>query len=480
MNKKIIFAVFYLLIFNNSNSQLIDSFSDGDFTSTPIWSSDTASAWTIITSSDVSAGVSNSNTLRLNYTINADGVQSISTQIASMASVNGQSWSFWIGRRAQAYTTTNKIDVWLYANESNLESTTVDGYLISIGDNSGGDDIRLNKITNNIATTIITSTDTITNGLTDIGFMIRVTRTSSDVWTLYTSTIPTVNATGAIATDEPNSINVATSQGSGTDNTYSISDNGYFGIVVTQTQTAAARVCVELDQIYFDLTSSATLPVELTFFTAHLRNGNVILNWTTATESANYGFEIERTLRQTQDDDWVKIGFVKGNGTSASPKNYTYTDASVRKGRYAYRLKQIDRDGTFEYHKEAVVVIGLEPNKIILDGNYPNPFNNETMIGYQIPIKSHVTLRVFDILGKEVKLLVNEIKEEGFYTVKFSASELPHQKSGGIASGVSAKGGYASGVYYYRIAIHSDKLHSNNAEGIPLGQTEIKKMLMLK
>ena len=93
MNKKIIFAVFYLLIFNNSNSQLIDSFSDGDFTSTPIWSSDTASAWTIITSSDVSAGVSNSNTLRLNYTINADGVQSISTQIASMASCK---WSIMV------------------------------------------------------------------------------------------------------------------------------------------------------------------------------------------------------------------------------------------------------------------------------------------------------------------------------------------------------------------------------------------------
>ena len=185
---------------------------------------------------------------------------------------------------------------------------------------------------------------------------------------------------------------------------------------------------------------------------------------------------------QTQHDGkkWDKVGFVRGNGTSTSPKNYIFTDASVRKGRYAYRLKQIDRDGTFEYHKEAVIVIGLEPNKIVLDRNYPNPFNNETMIGYQIPIKSHVTLRVFDILGKEVKLLVNEIKEEGFYTVKFSASELPHQKSGGIASGVSAKGGYASGVYYYRIAIHSDKLHSNNAEGIPLGQTEIKKMLMLK
>ena len=341
-----------------------------------------------------------------------------------MASSNGQSWSFWIGRRAQAYTTTNKIDIWIYANESNLESSTVDGYAISIGDNTDGDDIRLNKMTNNSATTIITSSSSLTNGLEDIGFMIRVTRTNAGVWTLYTSTLPTAGGSGAIATDLPSSTNVAILQGTATDNTYSISDNGFFGIVATHTQGTSAKVCVELDQIFFDLNSTAVLPVELKTFTARAQNNNVLLNWSTATESNNSGFEIERSTlinRQTQNNRFSQVGFVRGSGTSTSQQNYSYRDTKVNSGKYEYRLKQIDLDGTTEYSRGVEVSVGIIKTRLTSN---PNPFNSNTIINYQLTENSKITLKIYDLLGKEIETLVNEEKEEGEHTLKFNASNL--------------------------------------------------------
>ena len=95
------------------------------------------------------------------------------------------------------------------------------------------------------------------------------------------------------------------------------------------------------------------------------------------------------------------------------------------------------------------------PSKFTLMQNYPNPFNSETIISYQIPKAGLVTLKVFDVLGKEIATLVNENKDAGNYSVKFDASN------------------FTTGIYFYRIAIHSDKLSSNN-------QTEIKKLMYLK
>lgn len=126
--------------------------------------------------------------------------------------------------------------------------------------------------------------------------------------------------------------------------------------------------------------SATPLPVELIHFTAVTRNGTIVLNWATATESANYGFDIERENiinRQGQETihDWQKIGFVKGSGTSTSQKQYSFVDAGVRKGKYNYRLKQIDRDGKFNYYTGKIISIGVDLNKIVIDGNYQNPFN---------------------------------------------------------------------------------------------------------
>ena len=124
------------------------------------------------------------------------------------------------------------------------------------------------------------------------------------------------------------------------------------------------------------------VPVELTSFTASvLQNEKAVqLNWTTATETNNSGFEILRGVypansRTQNDNEWNTIGFVPGFGTTTEPKSYSFTDENVSTGIYKYRLKQIDFDGTFEYSNEIEVEVDFTPKEFVLYQNYPNPFN---------------------------------------------------------------------------------------------------------
>lgn len=448
--KKLFIVIFIGFIgVSTLNAQLIDSFNDENFTASPTWGGDTDS-WMIVPSSDVAAGATNSNTLRLNFATSAVGIQYLSTQIATMASTTGQAWSFWIGRRAQAYTAANNVEIWLYANESNLESSTVDGYAILIGDDVGNDEIRLARMTDGTsASTIITSSQALTNGLTDIGFMIRVTRSNTGSWSLYTSTLPTANGSGAIATDIPNSTNVNVSQGTGIDNTHSISDNGYFGIVVNHSSGVNARATAELDQIYFETDENSVLPVQLTSLNAFVQNNYVNLKWTTATEVQNLGWEIERLKdsKIEKSNNWEKIGFVKGNGTTNSPNEYSFVDNSRLYGNYSYRLKQIDIDGSYEYSDIVSVNVGLKP--IVFDmKNYPNPFNPETKIEFEIPNSAFVNLSVYNSLGEKIATLVDEFYEQGIYKKSFDGRNFP------------------SGIYF--AVLKADQAHV------------IKKMLLVK
>ena len=168
----------------------------------------------------------------------------------------------------------------------------------------------------------------------------------------------------------------------------------------------------------FSMTNNSPLPVELTSFNAIVKGKNIELQWNTATEVNNYGFEVEKNVSGS----WNKIGFVEGNGTTNAPKSYNYVDASAS-GKVTYRLKQIDRDGKFEY--SSVVEATVAAIKTFgLDQNYPNPFNPATVINYQLPMNSLVTLKVYDALGREVATLVNETKEAGTYSATFNGSKL--------------------------------------------------------
>ena len=218
------------------------------------------------------------------------------------------------------------------------------------------------------------------------------------------------------------------------------------------------------------------LPVELTEFTANYFDGKVVLRWETATEHNNYGFEILRRNKNGSGDDWKTLGFVQGNGTSNSANSYSFTDNEVSPGNYYYILRQIDLDGQVNYSSKIEVFVPM-PQKFELYQNYPNPFsakggstttisyviarseatrqstgnlanaNNSTVrlarsftndcVGVRNDDVVHVSLKIYDALGREVATLVNKEQTPGKYSVQFDGS--------------SALGGLPSGIYFYTL-----------------------------
>jgi len=173
--------------------------------------------------------------------------------------------------------------------------------------------------------------------------------------------------------------------------------------------------------------STAVLPVEMASFNGSPQWRNAVLRWNTATEVKNYGFEIERKTRVNELSkkmQWSTLGFVPGNGTSNTPREYSYMDKNLSMGTYIYRLKQIDNDGKFSYSREIELSVSTSPELFILEQNYPNPFNPSTTIGYQIPQNGMTTLAVYDEAGRQVAVLVNEVKEAGYYTVVFDGKNI--------------------------------------------------------
>jgi hypothetical protein len=162
-------------------------------------------------------------------------------------------------------------------------------------------------------------------------------------------------------------------------------------------------------------------PVELTSFEATTVNRKVTLNWQTATELNNSGFEIQRSKNG---NEYINVGFVPGKGTSTELNKYTFIDKELETSTYYYRLRQIDFDGTSELSNTIEVEINI-PDAFVLNQNYPNPFNPSTKINYVIPEESFVTIKVFDALGREVTTLVNKLKQAGKYEIDFSANNLP-------------------------------------------------------
>jgi len=171
------------------------------------------------------------------------------------------------------------------------------------------------------------------------------------------------------------------------------------------------------------------IPVELVSFNATVIEGKVKLSWFTATEINNSGFSIEKSRDGV---NFKEIYFIAGNGTTTQRNVYSYTDNDVSYGVYYYRLKQVDNDGTFNYHNIISVDLG-SPKSFLLEQNFPNPFNPTTKISWLSPVSGLQTLKVYNILGNEIATLVNEYKEAGRHEIEFDASKL------------------ASGVYIYKL-----------------------------
>ena len=183
--------------------------------------------------------------------------------------------------------------------------------------------------------------------------------------------------------------------------------------------------------VHFVIITNGSLPVVLSSFNSSVSTNNVALSWTTTSEINNSGFEIYRTIKDN--NQWTKIGFDKGYGTSVESHNYAFTDNNVQAAVYDYKLKQIDFNGNAEYYSLQNDVIVKKPGDFKVSQNYPNPSNPKTKIDYQIPFDGKISLKVFDMTGKEVATLVNENKSAGYYTSEFDGSNV------------------ASGIYFYRI-----------------------------
>jgi hypothetical protein len=191
------------------------------------------------------------------------------------------------------------------------------------------------------------------------------------------------------------------------------------------------------------------VPVELTSFAATINEDDIVLNWATATETNNRGFEIQRTPFDSEGKqaNWDRIAFVEGHGTTTDIQSYSFTDKDLAAGKYSYRLKQIDFNGAFDYSNEVIVEVTV-PLEFAMEQNYPNPFNPSTVIKYSIAEDGFVTLDVFNLLGEKVVSLVSGIQKAGRYEVNFNAANL------------------ASGVYVYNLKSDNFSL--------------VKKMLLLR
>ena len=185
-------------------------------------------------------------------------------------------------------------------------------------------------------------------------------------------------------------------------------------------------------------------PVELTSFSAIVSGQEVHLNWTTATETNNRGFDIERKSNLV----WENIGYVAGFGTTTEPKAYSFIDENVSNGKYIYRLKQIDYDGSYEYSNEIELDIDFLPSEYILFQNHPNPFNPSTKIQFAVPKQTQLKINVYNVMGELISTIADGSYEAGFHQVTFNSDDL------------------ATGAYIYRI--ESD------------GLTISKKMLLIK
>jgi len=189
-----------------------------------------------------------------------------------------------------------------------------------------------------------------------------------------------------------------------------------------------------------------TVPVELAEFRSSQKADVVNLFWSTRSETNNYGFEVQKSEVNAGTKEWKTVGFVKGSGTTVETQSYQFSE-KIGKTAVSYRLRQLDLDGKESYSQILVVEPQL-PTVFAMEQNYPNPFNPVTNIPISIPVAGQVSMKVFDILGREVATLLNEKREAGFYTVQFDGAKL------------------SSGVYFVRLE--------------SAGKAAIKKLTLLK
>ncbi|MCC6395793.1 MAG: T9SS type A sorting domain-containing protein [Bacteroidetes bacterium] len=235
---------------------------------------------------------------------------------------------------------------------------------------------------------------------------------------------------------------VATKNGSLVEGSYIfVAKNGATVQVYAADPSALTGTIAVTDIVWTEGLGDAMVPIELASFSATAWDGNAVkLQWSTLSETNNFGFFIQRKIRPDAEFRDLQGSFVAGHGTTVVPQHYSYLDAEESIGARWYRLKQVDLDGTVHYSEairteSATGIRETEPATWNLEQNYPNPFNPATTIGFSMTDPGFVTLKVFDLLGRELAVLVHEQKGAGRHEVMFDASGAP------------------SGMYVYRMQV---------------------------
>ena len=193
--------------------------------------------------------------------------------------------------------------------------------------------------------------------------------------------------------------------------------NGLFAALDTQVDSMGTPSDPSDDVIYatvpgfgeFVLASdSQPLPVELSGFDAALDGEEAVrLTWTTASETGNAGFRVQRKAGDAEEGTWATVGSVEGSGTTTEPKSYRYVDENLpyEADQLTYRLKQVDTDGSASYSKE--VTVDREVTEVQLLGTYPNPAQQRATLRYASPERQDVKIYLYDILGRRIQTVVN-------------------------------------------------------------------------
>ncbi|MCC6477445.1 T9SS type A sorting domain-containing protein [bacterium] len=176
------------------------------------------------------------------------------------------------------------------------------------------------------------------------------------------------------------------------------------------------------------------LAVELLSFSGVAREDGVALTWRTAAESSVASYDIESANGVL----WELRGRVNGLGDNPNGHTYNFVDRSVEVGRtYVYRLVEVEMDGSRNALGNSITVTAginsVTPTEFALNQNYPNPFNPTTRIEFTLGEASDVSLRVFDVTGREVSSLIKGSMSAGSHSVEFDAANL------------------SAGVYFYEL-----------------------------
>ncbi|MBI5727071.1 MAG: T9SS type A sorting domain-containing protein [Ignavibacteriales bacterium] len=338
---------------------------------------------------------------------------------------NGNSWTAWMS------TSRTTVSGWasgsysfayvLAANNSDFTNATCAGYALvfqNTGDvlalvrfSSGIGTTFESNYTNIVATTYVVSASAGT--VSTNGVNVFVSYDSDGKWTVKW-------LSGAKMSESTVSVTTNYTTGSVTsgaaDETFTGTSYKYCGWIWNHSTSASAYSY--WDNLGFGM--NGVLPVELSNFGSKIISGKVNLNWSTATEINNVGFNVQRSSDKL---NWKNLGFVEGAGNSNSTRHYSFIDNNAQVGTYYYRLKQTDNDGSVKFYNAIEVKVNT-PDNFSLNQNYPNPFNPGTTISYAVPMDTKVELNVYSLTGQLVKTLVNQVQTAGYYSVPFNAGDL--------------------------------------------------------